>query len=80
MEVLNFMNTHDDWEEILTQPPYCIKVNRDDKYILLFFTISTIHTLLFFVLKLQQFLFYLFLVYYSPPVKYMLELFLLTFQ
>ena len=35
MEVLNFMNTHDDWEEILTQPPYCIKVNRDGAYILL---------------------------------------------
>lgn len=35
MEVLNFMNTHDDWEEILTRPPYCIKVNRDDIYILL---------------------------------------------
>lgn len=35
MEVLNFINTHNDWEEILTQPPYCIKINRDDKYIIL---------------------------------------------
>lgn len=35
MEVLNFINTHDDWEEILAQPPYCIKINRDGKYIIL---------------------------------------------
>lgn len=35
MEVLNFMNTHDNWEEILTQSPYNIKVSRDDNYILL---------------------------------------------
>lgn len=35
MEVLNFINTHDDWEEILTQPPYCIKINRDDRYMIL---------------------------------------------
>ena len=35
MEVLNFINTHDDWEEILTQPPYSIKINRDDRYMIL---------------------------------------------
>ena len=35
MEVLDFINTHADWEEILTRPPYCIKVKRDGDYILL---------------------------------------------
>lgn len=35
MEVLDFMNTHDDWEELLAHPPYCIKVRRDNGYILL---------------------------------------------
>lgn len=35
MEVLEFMNTHRDWEDILTQPPYSIKVKRDGDYILL---------------------------------------------
>ena len=35
MEILDFMNTHDNWEEIITQPPYCITVNRDGNYILL---------------------------------------------
>lgn len=35
MQVLDLMNTHDNWEEILTQPPYCISVRRDDDYILL---------------------------------------------
>lgn len=35
MEVLEFMNTHDNWEELLTQPPYNIIVKRDEEYILL---------------------------------------------
>ena len=35
MEVLEFMNSHNNWEEILTQPPYNIKVKRDGLYILL---------------------------------------------
>ena len=35
MEVLDFINSHPDWEEILTQPPYSIKVKRDGDYILL---------------------------------------------
>ena len=35
MEVLDFMNSHNDWEEVLTQPPYYIKVKRDGLYILL---------------------------------------------
>lgn len=35
MEVLNFMNTHDNWEEIITHEPYNIKVSRDGGYILL---------------------------------------------
>ena len=35
MEVLDLMNTHDNWEEMLTQPPYSIMVRRDEDYILL---------------------------------------------
>lgn len=35
MKVLDFMNTHKNWEELLTQPPYNIKVKRDGDYVLL---------------------------------------------
>lgn len=35
MEVLNFMNTNSNWEEVLTKPPYCVTVKRDEDYILL---------------------------------------------
>lgn len=35
MEVLKFMNEHEDWEDIITQSPYNIKVKRDGDYILL---------------------------------------------
>ena len=35
MEVLDFMNMHKNWEEMLTQPPYNIIVRRDGEYILL---------------------------------------------
>lgn len=35
MEILDFMNTHSNWEEIIAQPPYCITVKRDGDYILL---------------------------------------------
>lgn len=35
MELVYFMNNHDNWEEILTSPPYNIKVKRDGKYVLL---------------------------------------------
>lgn len=36
MEVLDFINTHkENWEELLTQSPYNIKVKRDGKYVLL---------------------------------------------
>lgn len=35
MKVLDFMNTHKNWEEILTEEPYFIKVKRDGNYILL---------------------------------------------
>ena len=34
MNVLDFINAHDNWEELLTQPPYCITVKRDGQYIL----------------------------------------------
>lgn len=35
MEVLDFMNAHENWEDILTRPPYSIIVKRDGDYILL---------------------------------------------
>ena len=35
MEVLDFMNTHENWEELLNQPPYCITVKHDGDYALL---------------------------------------------
>lgn len=35
MKVLDFMNTHKNWEELLSQQPYNIKVKRDGDYILL---------------------------------------------
>lgn len=36
MKILEFLNSHlEDWEEILTQEPYHIKVKRDGEYILL---------------------------------------------
>ena len=35
MEVLDFMNTHKDWEDILIQPPYSIIVKHDGNYVLL---------------------------------------------
>lgn len=35
MEILDFMNAHENWEDILTQPPYSIIVKRDGGYILL---------------------------------------------
>ena len=35
MQVLDFMNSHSNWEDILTQNPYNILVKRDGDYILL---------------------------------------------
>lgn len=35
MKVLDFMNRHEDWEDLLTQPPYNIIVKHDGDYILL---------------------------------------------
>ena len=35
MKVLDFMNIHEDWENLISQPPYNIKVKHDDNYILL---------------------------------------------
>ena len=36
MLILDFLNSHlNNWEEILTQAPYCIKIKRDGEYILL---------------------------------------------
>ena len=36
MKILEFLNSHlDNWEEILTQEPYHIKIKRDGEYILL---------------------------------------------
>ena len=35
MKVLDFMNRHEDWEDLLTRPPYNIIVKHDGDYILL---------------------------------------------
>lgn len=35
MQVLELMNNNQNWEEILTQPPYCIKIKRDGNYVIL---------------------------------------------
>ena len=35
MELLNFMNTHEDWEQLLSQPPYCLTIKHDGEYVLL---------------------------------------------
>lgn len=35
MDLLDFVNTHSEWESILTQPPYSIRIKRDGDYVLL---------------------------------------------
>lgn len=35
MKVLELINNNHNWEEILTQPPYCIKIKRDGNYVIL---------------------------------------------
>lgn len=34
LELLKFINNNEDWEEKLSQKPYCLKINRDSKYII----------------------------------------------
>lgn len=34
MELLKFIRSHENWEELLTAEPYTIKISRDDNYIL----------------------------------------------
>ena len=33
MELLNFIKTHDNWEELLTAQPYCLKISRKHPFI-----------------------------------------------
>lgn len=35
LELEKFIKSHDNWEEILTKAPYCLKIARDDGYIML---------------------------------------------
>lgn len=35
MQLLEFINTTYDWEEILSKPPYCIEIKKDSDYVLL---------------------------------------------
>ena len=35
MKVLEFMNSHSDWEELLTGAPYNLMIKRDGDYIML---------------------------------------------
>lgn len=34
LKVVNFINEHKDWEELLTQKPYCLEIKREDGFIL----------------------------------------------
>lgn len=34
LELREFILSHDNWEELLTEEPYCLKVSRDDGYIM----------------------------------------------
>lgn len=34
MKLTEFIKAHGDWEELLTRPPYCIKIKREDGYII----------------------------------------------
>ena len=35
MIVTEFLKTHKNWEELLSEPPYCVKVKRDGGYVIL---------------------------------------------
>lgn len=35
MELLNFINSNENWKELIQEKPYCITVKEDEKYILL---------------------------------------------
>ena len=39
--LINYMNTHENWEEKLSEEPYRLKVNRDGKYLLIKYKIGT---------------------------------------
>ena len=34
MELLNFIKEHKNWEEILSKPPYALKISRDNDYVM----------------------------------------------
>ena len=34
MELLDFIKSHNNWEELLSQPPYALKISRDEGYIM----------------------------------------------
>ena len=34
MELLNFLNTHSDWEQLLAAAPYSLDIKRDGDYVL----------------------------------------------
>lgn len=34
LQLLEFIKTHDNWEELLTEKPYCLKIKRDNGYII----------------------------------------------
>lgn len=34
LKLLEFINTHANWEELLAEKPYCLKIKRDDGYII----------------------------------------------
>ena len=41
VDLTNYMNTHENWEEELSKEPFCFKVNRDGEYLLVKYNIGT---------------------------------------
>ena len=35
MKLLEFLNEHENWEELITAPPYCCSVKHEDEYVLI---------------------------------------------
>lgn len=34
MQLISFIKTHNDWEKLLSEPPYCVKIKRDGGYVI----------------------------------------------
>ena len=34
LKLIEFIKSHNNWEELLQQEPYCLKIKRDNNYII----------------------------------------------